>query len=249
MKMNTAPKIPKSLAEKLNLMAAALLPTLPATPALPAYTPAPDVAALLKRLTESEDDADIAQTAAAWRASAAAPLRHQAAVQRTAGWRKKRGLDAKEIVFGASASGNFLLVGKVGAVAAPMSRAEFYTLTLPAFEDAVTKINPGTDPAKWKAVATAFMNDAVKDGAGQDVWPLAPAISGLKASLFAQQLLRDCLTDAMGMLDGPPAAPPPPLPPLLAALGEHRRSGNHYTRDDAELRRNELIKELQKPSA
>ena len=126
-----------------------------------------------------------------------------------------------------------------------MSRAEFYALTLPAFKKTVAKINPGTDPKKWQELAAAFMTDAVKDGTGKNVWPPEPAISGLKASQFAQQLLRDCLMEAMGMLDGPPATPPP----LLVALGEHRRSGNHYTREDAELRRNELIKELQKPAA
>ena len=237
--MNSAPKISNSLAQQLNLMASALLPALP-----PFDKTAPDVAALLKRLTKSEDDQDIAQSAAVWRASAADPLRHQPAVRRTAGWRKKRGLDAKA-VFGASKSGNFQLIGKVGEEAVPMSRAEFYALTLRAFEKAVAAINPGTDPKKWQELAAAFMTDAVKDGTGKNIWPPEPAISGLKASQFAQQLLRDCLTEAMGMLDGPPAT----SPPLLVALGEHRRSGNHYTREDAELRRNELIKELQKPAA
>src|SRR2546426_12777486 len=61
--MNSAPKISNSLAQQLNLMASALLPALP-----PFDKTAPDVAALLKRLTKSEDDQDIAQSAAVWRA-------------------------------------------------------------------------------------------------------------------------------------------------------------------------------------
>src|SRR6266545_3428581 len=64
--MNSAPKISNSLAQQLNLMASALLPALP-----PFDKTAPDVAALLKRLTKSEDDQDIAQSAAVWRGSAA----------------------------------------------------------------------------------------------------------------------------------------------------------------------------------
>ncbi len=75
--MNSAPKISNSLAQQLNLMVSALLPALP-----PFDKTAPNVAALLKRLTESEDDQDIAQAAAAWRASAAKPLRHQSAMGR-----------------------------------------------------------------------------------------------------------------------------------------------------------------------
>src|SRR5438046_6729010 len=100
--MNSAPKISNSLAQQLNLMASALLPALP-----PFDKTAPDVAALLKRLTKSEDDQDIAQSAAVWRASAADPLRHQSAVRRTGGWRKKRGLVDKG-GFWRGASGQYL---------------------------------------------------------------------------------------------------------------------------------------------
>ena len=238
--MNSAPKISNSLAQQLNLIASTLLPTLPAATAAspPLYTPAPDVAAVLKRLIESEDDQELTQAAAAWRASAANPLRHQPVVKRTVNWRKQRGLaidspKEKKVFFGASKSGNFLLLAN-GADS--LSRADFYVLALDLFAKAVAAMTPGTDPAKWKALADAFM----KDDAEKSGWPADN--KGLKASQFAQQLLRDCLTAEMGMLDGPPPADPP----LLKALGEHRRSGNHYTREDAELRRNELIKELQK---
>src|SRR5439155_22245306 len=127
--MNSAPKISNSLAQQLNLMASALLPALP-----PFDKTAPDVAALLKRLTKSEDDQDIAQSAAVWRASAADPLRHQPAVRRTARWRKKRGIDAKA-GFGARKSGNFQRIAKVGGEAVQMSRAEYYGHKLPAFKN------------------------------------------------------------------------------------------------------------------
>ena len=243
------PAIPKALAQNLDLLAAVLLPTLPeqkptpALPAFPAYTPALDVAALLTRLMTGEDDEEAAQSASAWAASAAAPLRHQAVVKRTAGWRKARGLaidSAKEtrVFFGAAKSGNFLLLDKDDA---PLSRAEFYTLALPAFAAAVATVKPGTDTAKWKTLAEAL----IKDDGTSNGWPAPPADGGLKASQFIQQFVRDCLAGEMGMLDGPPPADPP----LLKALGEHRRSGNHYTREDAELRRNQLIKELQKTPA
>jgi len=232
--MNSAPQISTSLAQQLNLMASVLLPTItaasPSSP--PLYAPALDVPAVLKRLIESTDDEELTQAAVAWRASAADPLRHQPAVGRTANWRKQRGLGATA-EFGASRSGNFLLLANG---ADPLSRADFYTRALPLFEKAVVAMALGTDPAKWKALGEAFL----KDDAAKSGWP--PDSKGLKASQFAQELLRDCLTAEMGMLNGPP----PGDPPLLKALGEHRRSGNHYTREDAELRRNELIKELQK---
>src|SRR2546427_8382910 len=106
--MNSAPKISNSLAQQLNLMASALLPALP-----PFDKTAPDVAALLKRLTKSEDDQDIAQSAAVWQASAADPFPHQPAGRRTAGWGKKPRLHA-EGVFCARKKGNFSVNWKVG---------------------------------------------------------------------------------------------------------------------------------------
>src|SRR2546427_1366367 len=99
--MNSAPKISNSLAQQLNLMASALLPALP-----PFDKTAPDVAALLKRLTKSEDDQDIAQSAAVWRARAADPLRHQPAGGRTARWREEGGVGA-EAGFWAGKRGKF----------------------------------------------------------------------------------------------------------------------------------------------
>jgi hypothetical protein len=144
------------------------------------------------------------------------PLRFSPLLEGTPDWRASRKLDSTP-QFGIVASQNVIAT----ADRAPATRAHFYAPFWSLLRQAVSDANPKTS-ADWESLARDLLNDAS---------PHWPGGQPLKSSSFMKQFGRDML-HALLIMRNP--APDPWRLALLEEIGEHRRVGNSFTRDDVE---------------
>jgi hypothetical protein len=163
-------------------------------------------------LEQSRDDDPLAERFAEVLAD---PLRFSPLLEGAPDWRASRKLDAAP-QFGIVGSQNVIAT----ADAKPVTRAQFYAPYWDLLRQAVVGAAPKS-PADWEALARDLM------GGTSAHWP---AGQPLKSPPFMKQLGRDILNGLLNMRN--PAADPWRVA-LLEELGEHRRVGNSFTRDDA----------------
>ncbi len=144
------------------------------------------------------------------------PLRFSPLLEAATDWRKSRNLDPTP-QFGIVASQNVI----AAADGTPATRAEFYAPFWSLLRQAVSDTDPET-PADWEGFARDLLNDAS---------PHWPGGQPLKSSSFMKQFGRDMLPALLNMRN--PAADPWRVA-FLEELGEKRRVGNSFTRDDVE---------------
>jgi len=142
-------------------------------------------------------------------------LRYRPLDNDAAAWRAKKGLDAVA-QFGIVASGN--VIATVDGT--PVTRAQFYAPYWPLLRQATTDAAKQS-PIDWQAWARDLAGDTSAH------WP---ANQPLKSSSFIKQFGRDILH---AMLNQRNPASDPWRVAVLEELGEHRRVGNSFTRDDA----------------
>jgi hypothetical protein len=130
-------------------------------------------------------------------------------------WRAVRGLGAPS--FGAVQSQNVLLDDRGNQIA----RSEFYASYLPSVAVAAARTQPA-DEAAWEKFALALFSDTCKG------WP-TPEIA--RSSRFMLQFLRDLLYAILGVRN---LVPEPWRSAVLTEIGEFRRPGNVYSRQDVE---------------
>jgi hypothetical protein len=144
------------------------------------------------------------------------PLRFSPLLEGAPDWRESRKLDSAPR-FGIVASQNVIAT----ADRAPATRAHFYAPFWSLLRQAVSDANPKTS-ADWESLARDLLNDAS---------PHWPGGQPLKSSSFMKQFGRDMLHALLNMQN---PAPDPWRVAFLEELGEHRRVGNSFTRDDVE---------------
>jgi len=162
-------------------------------------------------LGESAEDAPLAERFAQVIAD---PLRYSPMAGGAPAWRKSRKLDPIP-KFGIVTSQNVLAT----AAGVPATRDQFYGPYWSLLRQAVSDGDPKT-AADWEAFARDLVNDAS---------PHWPSGQSLKSSSFMKQFGRDMLHALLNMRN--PAADPWRVA-VLEELGEHRRVGNSFTRDD-----------------
>ena len=155
-----------------------------------------------------------------WKEIEADPLKY-APTRYSAEWRESRGLDA-EAAFGIVESKNVFPSGGsvIDTLEHPTSRAEFYRFCFPRLMGEV-KARAIKTRAEWKQlVADLHANSRALN------WL---STYGIKPSVFIDQFGRDILNAIMGLKN---PVEEPYRSAVLAEMGEHRRVGNKYTRDD-----------------
>jgi hypothetical protein len=149
-----------------------------------------------------------------WGALQADPLKH-CPIENPVEWRTARGLAAPN--FGAVQSQNVLLDDRGNQIA----RSEFYASYLPYLAIAAARRQPGDDAA-WQTFALDLFSNSCKE------WP-APEMA--RSSRFMLQFLRDLLYAILGVRN---PVPEPWRSAVLTEIGELRRPGNVYSREDVE---------------
>jgi len=144
------------------------------------------------------------------------PLRFSPLLGDAAAWRLPRQLDPNP-QFGIVASQNVIAT----ADGTPATRAQFYAPYWKPLRQAVSDADPKV-PADWEGFAHDLLNDSSPH------WPVGQK---LKSSALMKQFGRDMLHGLLNMRN--PAADPWRVA-FLEELGEHRRVGNSFTRDDVE---------------
>jgi hypothetical protein len=167
-----------------------------------------------------ESNSDIVLLAR-WRTVQAEPLKY-CPLDNKEEWRAARGLG--EPSFGAVQSQNVLADDRGN----PIARSQFYATYLPLLASATAKRNPADD-AGW----TAYALDLFKDACAE--WP---ASESTRSSRFMLRLLRDLLNAILGMRN---PVPEPWRSAVLTEIGEFRRPGNVYTRQDVQHGLDEFI--------
>jgi hypothetical protein len=147
-----------------------------------------------------------------WAALQADPLRY-CPIENAGEWRASRGLVAPS--FGVVQSQNVLLDDRGIQIA----RAEFYASYLPQLVIAAAQRQPGDDAA-WQRFALDLFSDNCKE------WPATA-----RSSRFMLQFLRDLLYAILGVRN---PVPEPWRSAVLTEIGELRRPGNVYSRQDVE---------------
>lgn len=168
-----------------------------------------------------------------WKEIEADPLKY-APTHNVAEWRESRGLDA-DAAFGIVESQNvFPSNGRlIGTLEHPTSRAEFYGICFPRL---MREVEAGAinTPPKWKKLVVDLHADS-----NDLIWP---SRHGIKPSVFIDQFGRDILNAIMGQKN--PVEEPYRFA-VLAEMGEHRRVGNKYQKDDVERSTAEFLKKLE----
>jgi len=164
-------------------------------------------------LRESSGDDDLGVR---WDAITADPLKASPLPDAKA-WRKNRALGDPK--FGIVKSGNVWLTNANGSV---ISRATFYAACWQPLLTVVHAKNPAND-ADWAALAADLFNNNV---------PQWPTTQQPTSAAFTVQFTSDMLYAMLGQrnnpqFDGWQRA-------LLVELGEYRRPGNRYTRDNTD---------------
>ena len=149
-----------------------------------------------------------------WAALQAAPLQH-CPIKNPGEWRVARGLEAPS--FGVVQSKNVLLDDRGNQIA----RSEFYASYLPDLAIAAARRQPGDDVA-WQKFALDLFSDSCKE------WPAPEAA---RSSRFMLQFLRDLLYAILGVRN---PVPEPWRSAVLTEIGEFRRPGNVYSREDVD---------------
>ncbi len=144
------------------------------------------------------------------------PLSFSPYGKKTSDWRRSRKLDLVA-TFGIVASQNVIATTD----GEPVTRAQFYAPFWSLLRRAVNSANLRA-PADWEVFAEELLSDA------SVYWP---AGQPLKSSSFMKQFGRDILHALLNLRN--PAADPFRVA-FLEELGEHRRVGNSFTRDDVE---------------
>jgi hypothetical protein len=172
-------------------------------------------------LRESNSDITLL---ARWREVQADPLKY-CPVDNKYEWRAARGLSAPS--FGAVQSQNVLADNRGNQIV----RSQFYASYLPALANATAKRNPADD-AGWAAYALDLFKDTCAE------WP---ASESMRSSRFMLQFLRDLLNAILGVRN---LVPEPWRSAVLTEIGEFRRPGNKYTRQDVKRGLDEFISVL-----
>ncbi len=165
-----------------------------------------------------------------WAAVSANPLQF-CPIEDPVGWRASRGLASPQ--FGIARGANVVILDSTGR---PISRRRFYESCWPPLK-AVVDARKQKGPVDWVGLA----NDLATDQA-----PKWPNTGNPPSSAFITQFICDLLYAMLGMRN--PVAPPMQYA-LLVELGEHRRSGNAYTPQDADAEVTALRKLLTKLQA
>ncbi len=167
-----------------------------------------------------------------WKEIEADPLKY-APTRNSAEWRESRGLDA-DAAFGIVESKNvFPSNGRlIGTLEHPTSRAEFYGICFPRL---MREVEAGAinTPAKWKKLVVDLHADSKKL-----IWS---SRHGIKPSVFIDQFGRDILNAIMGQKN---PVEEPYRSAVLAEMGEHRRVGNKYKKEDVERSTAEVLEKL-----
>ena len=170
-----------------------------------------------------------------WKEIEADPLKY-VPTRNSAEWRESRGLDA-DAAFGIVESKNvFPSNGRlIGTPEHPTSRAEFYKICFPLL---MREVEAGAikSPAEWKKLVVDLHADS-----DDLIWSLKYGIDGIKPSVFIDQFGRDILNAIMGQKN---AVEEPYRSAVLAEMGEHRRVGNKYTKEDVERSTAEVLEKL-----
>jgi hypothetical protein len=166
----------------------------------------------LLRETSGDDDLGVR-----WAAVTADPLRSSPLPDAKA-WRKNRGLTA-DPKFGIVKSSNVWLTNAGGRV---ISRATFYAGCWQPLLAAVHARNPAND-ADWALLASDLFNNNV---------PQWPGTQQPTSTAFIVQFTSDMLYALLGQRNQPEIEGWQRA--VLVELGEYRRPGNRYTRDETD---------------
>jgi DNA/RNA endonuclease G (NUC1) len=161
-----------------------------------------------------------------WSALASSPLTHSPHADASR-WRAERGL-SNEPRFGVLESENVLLDSR----GEHLSRLRIYGSGLAALAEVVATRRPNHADGTWRTLARELYEDSCAE------WPPA---AGVESSRFTAQLVHDALRGLFGVA-GP--APEPWKSAVLVELGEYRRPGNTYTREDVQKASDALVERL-----
>lgn len=150
-------------------------------------------------------------------------------------WRALRGL-AADPLFGVTDSDNLLM----DVEGHPISRLGFYRVYLSVFRSAVTAALLAAAEAEVAMDWPKFGDDLLNNKS--EFWPRSIP---RRSSTFVKQFGRDALYAVLGMRN---PVDEPWKYAVLIELGEHRRVGNLYTPDDAEVALRDFLAVFDEPS-